>query len=113
MNLNNFSKKYFNLDSDDIIEVFRCMNYIKDDYSDWDEKLYSENLVENINKILKPKKLKEDLIEYRNLLIAILNSRNAKYTNDCVKSGLKKQIMKNKSLMNFCEGLYEDIEDDN
>ena len=82
-------------------------------YSDWDEKLYSENLVENINKILKPKKLKEDLIEYRNLLIAILNSRNAKYTNDCVKSGLKKQIMKNKSLMNFCEGLYEDIEDDN
>lgn len=107
MTLTNFSKK-FNISVYDMIEVLKCMGLFKNDYSNWSHKAYSEKLVSDMDNILEPKLLEKRVKDYRENLKNFLYSRTSKNEFDGVKLILKGKISKNKSLVNFVKGVYEE-----
>lgn len=104
MTFKKFADK-FNLSENDMIEVLKIMEYIKPDYSDWSDFLYSKNIVKDSNTIINPKKLAHDVADYRQLLLTLYKSRNSKNGSNLNKITIKNGILKNKSLINFLENL--------
>lgn len=100
MTLETFSAK-FNLSTKDMLEVLKFMGYFKPDYSDWVDELYNNNVVSDLNTINDTKKLKKDLINYKNILTDYYLSRSSKTHNDLKKIMIKNKIHNSESLMNF------------
>ena len=102
MTINKLAKS-FSISSEDMIEVLKCMKYIRKDYSDWEQELYDNGVVKDLDNIIKSKSLTEDLYKYKDMLTNYFYSRNSKNGSNLNKITIKNGILKNKSLINFLE----------
>ena len=112
MTVENFARKNFDLDTSDMIEVFKSMGYFKKDYSDWNDNLYDNGTVEDLDNIKKPTSLKNDVNEYVGYLKQYYNSRTRQGDNDLRKILIKNKIKNNKVLMKLLKNSLIDDDDE-